>query len=87
MWPTRQPALGWRGREKQSARAVTGAVGVGAVRARFTGAVVGFEEARITGWAAGLHTGGGQLHGALQVLATDFWHGPFVHELCLKTNK
>lgn len=56
------PILGWRGRRKQSKGAVTGAVGVRAVRAGFAGAVVGFEEAWVAGRALGLHTRGGQLH-------------------------
>lgn len=65
-------------------RGVTGAVGVGAIRAGLAGAAVGLEEAWVAGWAVGLHTRGGQLHRPLQVLTADFRLGPLVHELRLQ---
>lgn len=63
---------------------ITGAVGVGAIRAGLAGAVGGFEEAWVAGRAARLHARGGQLHRPLQVLAADFRLGPLVHELRLQ---
>lgn len=80
--PAQQPVSGWRGWKSDGT--VTRAIGVGAVGTGLAGAVVGFEEAWVAGWASGLHPRGGQLHCSLQVLTTDFWHGPFVHELCLQ---
>lgn len=65
-------------------REVTGAVGVRAVRAGLAAAVVGLEEAWVAGRAAGLDARGGQLHGPLEILTTDFRLGPFVHELGLQ---
>lgn len=62
----------------------TRAVGVSAIRAGLAGAVAGFEEAWVAGWAASLHTRFRKLHCPLSVLVTDFWLGPFVHELCLQ---
>lgn len=76
--------LGSRGNGQNADKEVTRAVGVRAIRAGLAGAVVGFEKAWVAGWAAGLHTRGGQLHSPLEILTTDFRLGPFVHELCLQ---
>lgn len=80
---TAHPGRG-HGNGQDADREVTRAVGVRAVRAGLTAAVVGFEEARVAGRAVGLHPGGGQLHGPLEILSTDLRLGPFVHELGLQ---
>ena len=80
---------GWCGNGREAGigagGGVTGAIGIGAIRAGLAGAAaVGLEETRVAGWAAGLHARGGQLHCPLQILTADFRLGPFVHELCLQ---